>query len=253
MPSYSRLEAIDDEGYDDEGYDDEGIDDEGVMDVLGGILNPAAAIGNLVGGMFGGGAPRPPLQRVSAPPAGGGVSTATLNTPQGSATLRLPETVVTRSDFDTGIRTLQDAVNADSARINSVSKDLDTLRTRMATVVSDSQRDLGKLRTELRGQRRANRAALARMRREQSQQNMMNIVVTMMMSTNQQSTFNEHVHTSEAVGTDTSAPTGAGSSSSSSSMMLPLMMMMGSQSDGNSSDSSMNMMLPLMFMMMPRG
>jgi hypothetical protein len=112
MPSYSRLEAIDDEGYDDEGYDDEGTDDEGVMDVLGGILNPAAAIGNLVGGLFGGGAPRPPLQRVSAPPAGGGVSTATLNTPQGSATLRLPETVVTRSDFDTGIRTLQDAVNA---------------------------------------------------------------------------------------------------------------------------------------------
>ena len=253
MPPYSRMEAIDDEGYDDEGYDDEGYDDEGVMDVIGGILNPAAAIGNLVGGLFGGGAPRPPLRQVTAPPVGGGVSTATLNTPQGSATLRLPETVVTRSDFDTGIRTLQDAVNADSARINSVSKDLETLRTRVASVVSDSQRDLGKLRTELRGQRRANRAAFARMRRDQSQQNMMNMVVMMMMNTTQQNTFNDHVHTSEAAGSPTSAPTGAGSSSSSSAMMLPLVMMMGSGSDGNSSDSSMNMMLPLMFMMMPRG
>ena len=243
MPPYSRMEAIDDEGY----------DDEGVMDVIGGILNPAAAIGNLVGGLFGGGPPRPPLRQVTAPPVGGGVSTATLNTPQGSATLRLPETVVTRSDFDTGIRTLQDAVNADSARINSVSKDLETLRTRVASVVSDSQRDLGKLRTELRGQRRANRAAFARMRRDQSQQNMMNMVVMMMMNTTQQTTFNDHVHTSEAAGSPTSAPTGAGSSPSSSAMMLPLVMMMGSGSDGNSSDSSMNMMLPLMFMMMPRG
>ncbi len=253
MPRFSSLEAIDDEAYDDEAFDDEGTDDEGVLDIVGGLLNPAAAIGNVLGGLLGGGPPRPPLRQVPAVQAGGGVSTATLNTPQGSATLRLPEPVVTRVDFDAQLNTLREAVNGDSARINSVSKDLETLRTRVATVVSDSQRDVGKLRTELSRQRRATRASLARMRRDQSQQNMMNMVVTMMMTTNQQNAFNEHVHTSAASGQDTSTPTGAGADSSSS-MMLPLVMMMGSQSDGSSGDSSMNMMLPMMLIaMQPRG
>jgi len=251
MPRFSSLEAIDDEAYDDEAFDDEGSDDEGVLDIVGGLLNPAAAIGNVLGGVLGGGAPRPPLRQVPAVPTGGGVSTATLNTPQGSATLRLPEPVVTRVDFDAQLNTLREAINGDSARINSVSKDLETLRARVATVVSDSQRDVGKLRTELSRQRRATRASLARMRRDQSQQNMMNMVVTMMMTTNQQNAFNEHVHTSAAVGQDTSTPSGG--QESSSSMMLPLVMMMGSQSNGSSGDNSMNMMLPMMLLaMQPR-
>lgn len=249
MPLRETLESLDDEGLDDEGLDDEGLDDEGLLDTIGSILGgPAAAIGNLVGGVLGGGPPRPPLPRVSVSAPGAGVSTATLNTPQGNATLRLPEPVVTRTEFDTGIRRLQDAVNTDTARINTVSKDVDTLRARVASVVTDTQRDVGRLRTALTKHRQANRATFARLRREQSQQNMMNMVVSMMLQNQQQTQFAGHTH--PETGTTTGEPTGTtnGGDSSSTSMMLPVVMMMSAQPEG-SADSS-NMMLPLAMMMM---
>ncbi len=249
MATLESYEALDDEGFDDEGFDDEGFDDEGLLDIIGGVLGgPAAAIGNLVGGVLGGGPPRPPLPRIPGLLPGSGVSTATLNTPQGNATLRLPEPVVTRTEFDAGFRRLQDAINADSARTNTISKDVDTLRARVASVVSDTQRDVGKLRTALVKHRQANRATFARLRREQSQQNMMNMVISMMMQRQASSQFAEHTHQVTAVNSPTGTPTGA-DTSGSGSMMLPLVLMMSSQPDGGSSDSS-SMMLPLLMMTM---
>src|SRR3712207_7082180 len=54
--------------------------------------------------------------------------------------LRLPEPVVTRQEFDAGIRRLQEGINRDAARVNTVSRDLETLRTRVTAVVADTDR-----------------------------------------------------------------------------------------------------------------
>jgi hypothetical protein len=246
-------EAYDDESVDDESVDDESVDDEseflgGLGSILGG---PAAAIGNALGGLFGGGPRRPPLPPVQVPSPGGGVSTATLNTPQGSATLRLPEPVVTRTEFETTVRRLQEGINRDSARTNTISKDLDTLRTRVGAVVADTQRDIGRVRASVAQARRANRAAIARLQRAQSQQNMMSMMMAMMAQRRAQEEFSDHVHDKPATGaTEFTGPPSDGTGGGNDSMMFMLPMLM-QPSDGSSGDSSM-MMMPLMMMAMNR-
>lgn len=247
MATRESYEALDDEafreGYDDEGYDDESVDDESeFLGPLGTLLGgPAAAIGNLVGGLFGPSTPpRPPLPQVSISAPGPGVSSATLQTPQGSATLRLPEPVVTRQEFEQAVQRVQEGINRDSARINTVSREVSELRTRVGAVVADTQRDIGKLRTTVARSRRAQRAAIARLRSDQSQQQMMSLVMTMMMQRQARQALEDHTHqgsTAPAVLND--------GGDNSAMMLLPLMMM-----PSSGGDSSMTMMLPLMLMTM---
>lgn len=249
MPVLDGLESLDDEAYDDEAFDDESLDDESeFLGPIGGLLGgPAAAIGNVVGGLLGRPTPRPPLPRVSVPVAGPGVATATLNTPQGNATLRLPEPVVTRSEFQAGIQRLQEGINRDAARVNALSKDLDILRTRVGAVVTDTQRDVAKVRAEVVKSRRAQRAALARLRQEQSQQAMLSMMTGMMGQRSQADRLKEHTH--PVVGAVAKASSDSDSGGSDMMMMLPMMMM---GSGGGSGGDSMAMMMPLMIMAMDR-
>jgi hypothetical protein len=239
--SVLESEALDDEAYDDEAIDDEAYDDE--SEFLGQLLGgPAAAIGNVLGGLFGGrpSPPRPPLPQIAVPTPGGGVSTATLNTPQGSATLRLPEPVVTKQEFEAGIKRLEEGINRDRARVNTVAGDLDTLRTRVTAVVADTQRDITKLRTTVRRSTRAHRAAIARIRRDQSQQQMIGLVMTMMMQRSAREALEDHTHTGST------AAAVVPDSGDNTMMFLPLMMMGGGGGD------SMSMMMPMMIMAMGR-
>jgi hypothetical protein len=260
-------ELYDDETYDDETFDDESYDDE--SEFLGQLLGgPAASIGRAIGGIFRPPtAPKPPLPPVALPTPGPGVSSAHLTTPQGNATLRLPEAVVTRQEFDVTVRRLQAGINRDAARVNTVAKDLESLRTRVGEVVTGTQRDITALRTAQTRATRAQRAAFARLRRDQSQQQMMTMVMSMMSQRSTQETIEDHVHelgghTHLQTPTSTT-PTGApivaagttnttgeptedsvgGGSDNSMMMLMPLMM-----SQGGGGDNS--MMLPMMMMAM---
>jgi hypothetical protein len=244
MQVLEGIEAWDDEAFDDEAFDDETLDDESVDDeseflsqLIGG---PASLIGNAIGSLFGGnrGPSRPPLPRVAVGTPGSGVSTATLTTPAGTATLRLPEPVVTRREFDAGLRKLQEGINRDSARVNAVAKDLDGLRTRVATVVTETQRDIGKVRTAVLKSRRANRLALARLRQDQSSQQMMSMVMAMMAQRQVQERLEDHKHAGDGTVVDTE------DTKNSMLMMLPMVMMMGQGGGSNA------MMMPMMMLAM---
>ena len=242
-----ETEAWDDEAWDDEAWDDEALgleawDDE--SEFLGSLLGgPAQLIGNAIGGLFGGKpTPKPPLPAVSVGVPGRGVSTATLNTPAGNATLRLPEPVVTRQEFEAGIRKVQEGVNRDAARVNTLSKDLDTLRTRVGTVVVDTQKDIVKLRTDAAKSRVSLRRHLAKLKADQGQQQMMTMVMSMMAQRSAQDALEDHTHAITSGATVTGAANVDDESDNGMMMMLPLMMMGGG---GSSSDS----MMPLMMMM----
>ena len=246
MPVLESVEAWDDEAFDDESLDDEAFDDESVDDeseFLGTLLGgPAALIGNALGGLFGGG-PRPPsrspLPRITVGTPGAGVSTASLNTPAGNATLRLPEPVVTRREYDAGIRKLQEGINRDAARVNAVAKDVDGLRTRIAVVVGDTQRDIAKVRKSVALNQRNTRRTLARLRREQSSQQMMSMIMGILAQKNAQDALEDHTHLATGAATNIE-------SSNPMMMMLP-MMMMGQGGGGN--DNSMMMMMPMMMLL----
>ncbi|GAB3014013.1 hypothetical protein GCM10011376_08640 [Nocardioides flavus (ex Wang et al. 2016)] len=241
-----ETEAWDDESWDDEAWDDESLvteawDDE--SEFLGTLLGgPAQLIGNAIGGLFGSKpTPKPPLPAVNVGVPGRGVSTATLNTPAGNATLRLPEPVVTRQEFEAGIRKLQDGINRDAARVNTLSKDLDTLRTRVGAVVVDTQKDIAKLRADSARSRVSLRRHFAKLKADQSQQQMMTMVMSMMATRSAQDALEDHTHPIASGATVTGSANVDDDSDSSMMMMLPLMMSGG----GSSSDS----MLPIAMMM----
>lgn len=240
-----ETEAWDDESWADEAWDDESLsveawDDE--SEFLGTLLGgPAQMIGNAIGGLFGSRpTPKPPLPQLTAPPPGRGVATATLNTPAGNATLRLPEPVVTRQEFEAGIRKLQEGVNRDAARVNTLSKDLDTLRTRVSAVVVDTQKDIVKLRTDATKNRVALRRQFAKLKADQGQQQMMSMVMTMMMQKSAKEQLLAHYH--DGTGEDEQGQLAADAAKGNNMMMLLPMMMMG---DSGSSDS----MMPIAMMM----
>lgn len=244
MASFEGLEAWDDESLDDESFDDESLDDESVDDeselleqLLGG---PASLIGNALGGLFGGNRQpsRPPLPRVAPGAYGNGVSTATLNTPAGNATLRLPEPVVTRKEFEDELVKIRRGLERDRSRLNVVGKDLDGLRTSVATAVTETQKSITRVRSDLVKTRRATRASIARLKADQSSQQMMTMVMSMMSQRQLQDQLNDHRH---------DPVTGAvinpgGTDDNSMMMMLPFMM--------SGSGGSDNMMLPMMMLAM---
>ncbi|WP_131683064.1 hypothetical protein [Pseudarthrobacter sp. YALA5] len=232
-------ESIDDESLDIESFDDESFDDE--SELLGGLLGgPASVIGNALGGLFGSRGPsRPPLSRFTVGAPGAGVSTASLNTPAGNATLRLPEPVVSRREFEATIRQIQEGINRDTSRLNTIAKDVDGLTTRVAAAVTETKRDISKVRTAVTKSNQANQRRIARLRREQSSQQMMTMVMAMMTQQQLQESIQGHTHdpaTGKVVDND---------DSDNSMMMLPLMMM--GQGGGSGNDA---MMMPLMIMAM---
>jgi hypothetical protein len=154
------------------------------------------------------GAPRrSPLSQVRT---GGGVGTARLNTPRGSATLQLPSKVPTIEQF----KALETAVNRNTLRLNSVAGDMDVVK---------------KQATEL-----------VRVRRDQGSQSMMNLVVGMMTQQQFRDDLEAHTH---AVGGAAIVP----DDRNSMTMMLPLMMMGGS--GGSGGDDNMMLMMMMMMMM----
>lgn len=256
--TYVGLEAIDDEATDDEAYDDQESDDqsEGIFDAIGNVLDPLGIRRIFTGPS------RPPLPQVQGFAGGPGVASAQLNTPRGSATLQLPQPVVTKDEFNQTVQRLQTAINQDTSRINAIQGDVRTLTQRVGAAVADSRRDIGRVRREVVTTRKANAGAIARLRRDQSSQAMTSMLMSFMMQRQIQDQLTTHTHgvththplagAAAATGSEAALPTATGTAgataggSSSSMMMLPLLMMSSSRDGGGGNDAM--SWLPLMFM-----
>ncbi len=249
------LEALDDETFeslDDESLDDESYDDESEFlgGLLGGAIPSVGPIGSAIGSILRPSS-RPRIPGVTLPNVGG-ISTATLNTPNGQATLRLPSAVVSKSDFERITDELRDGINKNSGRLNSIQSDIEKLGSRVTTVVNDTRAEVAKANVDVRRNfvklRKEARAAFGRMRKRQGDQQMMTMMMSMMATNQQQSAFDAHTHTSHADGVPTSAPIQAGQQDNNRMMMMLPMMMMGGGSDskGGGNDNMM-MMMAMMF------
>jgi hypothetical protein len=209
-----------------------------------GFLDPAGAAIRAVGDAL-----RPPSRpaasQVSVAPAQG-VDNATVQTPRGQAQVQLQTPLVRKDEFNAAVARLQAAINADSAHINTLQKDLTTLGTRVGTIVGETQAAIAKQRTEQQTATRKLRlemqAAVRKIRADQQQQQMMNLVMSLMMQQQLTTRFEVHTHTGPA-GAVTSVPSNASDDNS----LLPLVFMMMPQSDGGS-DNSMSMMMMAMAM-----
>jgi hypothetical protein len=183
--------------------------------------------------------PRQPLPGVTLPTTGSGVLQGQLNTPAGSATIALPSAVVKQEEFRAIVDRLETSLNQITSRINSVNGDVGTLRNNFTKVETDTRTQLTNLSTYT-------RKALAKAKKDQSSQQMTNLMMTLMMQQQSQSQFNEHTHVLDADLPEvaTEKPTGTTTGNNNMMFMILPMLMTG---DSNSSD---NMMLPMMMMMM---
>jgi hypothetical protein len=149
--------------------------------------------------------------------AAGGLSTATLHTPKGPAKLTLPSSVPTLAQF----RTLEQALNANTQRVNAL------------------QTELARIRREL-----------ALRRRDPQGQSTMSLLFTLMGQRKLREDLEGHTH----VG-DTAKAVLPTASSSASSSLLPLLLLQPgifgqSGAGGSSSGAQQEAMSPIMMMVM---
>jgi hypothetical protein len=261
LEDYDEAIAEDyDESFDDESYDEPSEDLLGTIGnvLTGGLPAIASGIGSLFGNAIRPQPSRPPLPQVSVPAPSQGVTNAQLNTPAGSATIALPAPLVKQDEFREVTARLQEGINRNTSRLNTVTGDVTRLRTDFARIETDTRAQVAKLRTDTRKSlvrsRKEQAAAIARVRRDIGQQATTSMLVSMMMQQQLQRGLDEHTHPDHAHGGVTAgaantsvASIGAASTAGSdnTAMMFLPMMMMGSQ-DGASGDNNMMMMMMMM-------
>ncbi|MEV6204199.1 hypothetical protein AB0M64_30110 [Streptomyces sp. NPDC051771] len=186
--------------------------------------------------------PRPAAPHVSVAPARG-VTQATVQTPRGPAQVQLQTPLVHRDEFNAAVARLQATLNADSARINTLQKDLTTLGTRVGSVVGETQAAIAKQQAMVRKLRQETQASLRKSRADQQQQQMTNMMMNLLMQQQLSGRFEDHSHAVSGSATGKPVKTDGDDNS-----LLPLMFMMMPQSDGGGSDNSMTMMMMAMAM-----
>lgn len=177
---------------------------------------------------------RPPLRPLRPGALGSarpGVDNAVLNTPGGTATVRLPEKVVTQDAFREATQRLEATINGLTAQLNATRSDV--------TRLSQAESAL----------HAATRRALARSQRGSQGQAMMGMLMGMMASRDARSALDGHRHVSATGAVDPSTVQGG---DSGLLMMLPMMMMSEDKEPGASGSSDSNMMM-MMVMMMAMG
>lgn len=165
-----------------------------------------------------------------------GVQSATLTTPRGNASVRLPEPVVTERAFREAIGKLETTLQGLSSDVSSTGRGLQTLsvsNSRAHRGFAGQQRQLAKVTKE----------SIARLKKQQSTQSMMSLLVLMMLQKDQQQKLAGHTH--EGGGGVAKVAEGG---NSSMMMLLPMMMMPNSMSGGGG-DNNMMMFFLMMSMM----
>jgi hypothetical protein len=259
----SELESFDESGEDYESFDEGSESESDESEFLGGILGSLPIVGPALSSLLS--PPRPPLRLVPPPPSFPGVSAATLNTPRGNATIRLPEPLVTREELNKATADLRNGINRNTARLNTVQRDVTALSRKVDLGATQAKRDIGRVRAEVVKSRKQTSAAIARMKREASSQATMSMLIGIMSQKQVQTALDTHTHpfphthsfdtpTPAAVGTATTDPpvnalsgsTTTPSQSNSAAMLLPLMLMGGE--GGMGGDSMMPMVMMMAFM-----
>jgi hypothetical protein len=235
-------------------------------DFLGGLLSSLPIIGPALGGLVGG-PPRPPLPALPPQTPGAGVSSAVLNTPQGTATMRLPEPVVTREEFNKTTTDLRAGINRNTSRLNTTNRELSALTRRVGVLSTETKRDIGRVRVEVRRSRKENQEALAKLKRDMSSQSTINMLIGVMTQQQLQSAINSHTHsighthdfntpTPTTTGTATTLDVKTGTASgqvstqiaSNQAMMLMPLLLAGGEGGLGGGDSMMPLMMMMMFM-----
>jgi hypothetical protein len=224
-----ETETEDYDEFDDESFDDEAEFDDEAAEFLP-FLDPTAPI-RAIGSLF-----QPSRRRalgpVRAPSAGGSVRTATLATPRGTATLSLPEPVVTERAFRSVTQQLQAAINRNTARLNTTHSELQQTKQQVGSVVANTQRQIAAVRKE-------QKATIARLRREQRAQATNAMFMSLIMQQQVQRTIEDHTHAANGT-------TETGDGDNTALMLLPMMMM--GQGGGSGGDNGMMMMMMMMMM-----
>jgi hypothetical protein len=176
-----------------------------------------------------------------------GVRTAILRTPRGSARLRLPTSVVSKSEFHGVVKRLQSADNRNTSRINRTQRDLtrtDRKAGRALSTALGNRLQIGRLST-------STKRTIARMKKEQASQATMNMMIGLMQQQQLRDRVDNHTHGAHTHDFDAVANTvadaavgvpTAGDDDNNAMMLLPLMM---SQQGGG--DNSMMTMMMMMF------
>jgi hypothetical protein len=221
MHSHGHGHEADDEAFasffeaDDEASDDEGIFDD-IVGGVGRLLNPLT--------------PFTPI--ISAITGGTGVQNARINTPQGAASMRLPEPVVTERAFREAMTRLDGSINKLRVQLNGDRSALQATARRQDAML------------------RATRKALKRVERQRQQDQWIGMLTTMMSQQAASRALLAHTHGVGGAVDPESIPANNGAFL----MMLPMMMGDG-YGGGQSGDSgnSMMMMMLMMTMMQQRG
>lgn len=191
---------------------------------------------------------RLPLRRVQARPTGSGVGTATLSTPAGAATLRLPTPVATQAEFREKITKLEGAINEANGRINSLQNDVRKVGADLNNVATNTTRQIVKVQADtkkiLGKVIKEQKVSQAKLRKDMSSQATTNLMISMMMQKRLQDNIDEHTHSVTAGQTVTGASAKSETEKDNSMlMMLPLMM-----GDGMGDNSMMMMAMMFAFM-----
>jgi hypothetical protein len=219
MQMHAHSHEADDEAFtrfleaDDEAQDDEGILDS-IGNVAGKVLDPL--------GIF----------RGIAPSGSSGVRTARLNTPQGNASLRLPEPVVTERVFKESMTRLENALNQVRTQINNDRRVLQSTVRRQDAML------------------KATRVSIKRLESRRQQDQWMSMLTTMMLSQQSRRSLQAHTHGNAPGGDPVFGPS-IPSDNSAMLMFLPMFMGdgMGGKSESSGGDNGMMMMLLMMTMM----
>lgn len=147
----------------------------------------------------------------SLQPTGPGVQTATLSTPRGSATVRLPEPVVAERAFKEAIQKLE-------ATLNGISKDVTANRAVVADAQAASARAHSELSLQNRKLAKATKAGLDRMRQQQQMTLLLSAAAAALVQHENTKRFDAHIHT----GGD-GAPTTASNKNLTFLLLVPML------------------------------
>jgi hypothetical protein len=168
-----------------------------------------------------------------------GVQTAQLQTPNGSATLRLPQEVAVRAEVEKTLNVVQEAIKK-SAEIHQ--RDIGTLRKDMAELNTAHLNNVKTLRDEtaqglLKSKQWVNRR-LRQLSRQQKSKEMNNLMITMLMQKQVQDKIDDHIDESTTAHNAQGSALTTSSSKDNSLLFLLPMMMMGQSGDGYGDDSN---------------
>ena len=168
---------------------------------------------------------------------GRGVQTARLETPRGSATLRLPEQVVTQQAFKEATEKLEKAINALSGEVATNKNNISVLQRGQTGI----RADVAKTNAAVKGLK----DDFTKFRKQQSSNSTMSLLTTLMLQQDAERRLQAHHHLTDGSVDPRSLP--------AQNNMLPLLLMLPMMSGegagattGDESSSNMMMMMVLM-------